>query len=320
MVVVGIVYQLAVAPNRAAVRVGDVSVNATEFSTRTLRALQPAQPVGALSGTERPVGRPEHLRRQNRAVAGNAVQQFLHRRPGHGRRHRRPDRGAGSRKPAGITVTDEEVEHTAQGDCQQPGSCHRGPGYGDGGGQRRCNSHRCPLDANAHPSRLRSRQQDADDDCGITDTASTTATVAVTDTATPTATATATTTDTVASLPTPVHAADARAAAHAHDHHGDALHRGADQHHQQPDPGGWHDVGQLSRGDPCTAAAEAEQYVSSNLVTTTEEQVNARHILLRVIEPAPTPTPLPEGAEPEPTATPLPEGFPTPAPTPKPAR
>lgn len=63
---------------------------------------------------------------------------------------------------------------------------------------------------------------------------------------------------------------------------------------------------------------QLSEIVSSEIVTPTEEQVHARHILLSVREPAPTPTPLPEGAAPEPTATPLPEGFPTPAPTPEP--
>ncbi|MBP6440251.1 MAG: peptidylprolyl isomerase [Caldilineaceae bacterium] len=60
------------------------------------------------------------------------------------------------------------------------------------------------------------------------------------------------------------------------------------------------------------------EIVGSEVVTPTEAQVSARHILLRVREPEPEPTPLPEGAAPEPTATPLPEGFPTPAPTPEP--
>ncbi len=46
-------------------------------------------------------------------------------------------------------------------------------------------------------------------------------------------------------------------------------------------------------------------------VPTTEEQVHARHILVRIIEPQPTPTPLPEG---QPTPTPAPDATPTPAP------
>ncbi|MEZ4609723.1 MAG: hypothetical protein R2838_05660 [Caldilineaceae bacterium] len=53
-------------------------------------------------------------------------------------------------------------------------------------------------------------------------------------------------------------------------------------------------------------------------VSTTEEQVHARHILLREITPTPEPTAVPEGQptpEPTATATPLPEGFPTPADT-----
>lgn len=46
-------------------------------------------------------------------------------------------------------------------------------------------------------------------------------------------------------------------------------------------------------------------------VPTTEEQVHARHILVRVIEAGPTPTPVPEG---QPTPTPDPSATPTPAP------
>ena len=61
--------------------------------------------------------------------------------------------------------------------------------------------------------------------------------------------------------------------------------------------------------------------IGEEQVPGTEEQVHARHILLRIREPTPTPTPLPEGAdtpEPTPSPTPLPEGFPTPTPTPGP--
>ena len=61
--------------------------------------------------------------------------------------------------------------------------------------------------------------------------------------------------------------------------------------------------------------------IGDERVTSTEEQVNARHILLREITPTPEPTALPDGAAPpEPTATstPLPEGAPTPVPTPGP--
>jgi parvulin-like peptidyl-prolyl isomerase len=46
-------------------------------------------------------------------------------------------------------------------------------------------------------------------------------------------------------------------------------------------------------------------------VSTTDEQVRAQHILVRVITPAPTATPLPEG---QPTPTPDPAATPTPAP------
>ncbi|MGL4649229.1 MAG: peptidylprolyl isomerase, partial [Caldilineaceae bacterium] len=56
-------------------------------------------------------------------------------------------------------------------------------------------------------------------------------------------------------------------------------------------------------------------------VAATEEQVKARHILLREITPTPEPTAVPEGQptpEPTATATPLPEGAPTPSPTPAP--
>jgi hypothetical protein len=55
--------------------------------------------------------------------------------------------------------------------------------------------------------------------------------------------------------------------------------------------------------------------LGEELVSATEEQVRARHILVRVDPPTPEPDP---NAEPTPTATPLPEGFPTPAPTPEP--
>lgn len=63
------------------------------------------------------------------------------------------------------------------------------------------------------------------------------------------------------------------------------------------------------------------EVVADERVETTEEQVRARHILLREIAPTPEPTAVPEGQPtPEPTATasPLPEGFPTPLPTPAP--
>ncbi|MEZ4657259.1 MAG: peptidylprolyl isomerase [Caldilineaceae bacterium] len=53
-------------------------------------------------------------------------------------------------------------------------------------------------------------------------------------------------------------------------------------------------------------------------VSTTEEQVHARHILLRDREPTPTPTEVPPDQptpEPTATATELPEGAPTPTPT-----
>jgi parvulin-like peptidyl-prolyl isomerase len=56
-------------------------------------------------------------------------------------------------------------------------------------------------------------------------------------------------------------------------------------------------------------------------VALTEEQIRARHILLRVRPEEPTPTPVPEGQptpEPTATATALPEGAPTPTPTPGP--
>jgi parvulin-like peptidyl-prolyl isomerase len=61
--------------------------------------------------------------------------------------------------------------------------------------------------------------------------------------------------------------------------------------------------------------------VANEQVSVTSEEVNARHILLRVIEPEPSPTPVPEGfptPEPTLTPTPVPEGFPTPAPAPEP--
>jgi parvulin-like peptidyl-prolyl isomerase len=61
--------------------------------------------------------------------------------------------------------------------------------------------------------------------------------------------------------------------------------------------------------------------IGEEQVAATEEQVQARHILLRVSTPEPTPEPVGEGTPtPEPTftPTPLPEGFPTPEPTPTP--
>ena len=64
-----------------------------------------------------------------------------------------------------------------------------------------------------------------------------------------------------------------------------------------------------------------EEAVTAERVETTETQVNARHILLRPVEPTPEPTAVPEGEPtPEPTATPteVPEGAPTPRPTPAP--
>ncbi|MBE2240334.1 MAG: peptidylprolyl isomerase [Caldilineaceae bacterium] len=63
-----------------------------------------------------------------------------------------------------------------------------------------------------------------------------------------------------------------------------------------------------------------QEVIASETVTDTEEAVHARHILLRVREPEPTPTAVPDGVTPEPTLTPtpLPDGAPTPTPTPGP--
>lgn len=61
------------------------------------------------------------------------------------------------------------------------------------------------------------------------------------------------------------------------------------------------------------------EVIGEEKVAAAQEEVHARHILLRVITPTPSPTPLPEGfptPEPTLTPTPLPEGFPTPTPTP----
>ncbi len=61
--------------------------------------------------------------------------------------------------------------------------------------------------------------------------------------------------------------------------------------------------------------------VADEEVSATAEEVNVRHILLREIEPTPTPTDVPEGEptpEPTPAPTDLPEGAPTPLPTPAP--
>lgn len=68
-------------------------------------------------------------------------------------------------------------------------------------------------------------------------------------------------------------------------------------------------------------AQKLRDAVADELVTPTTEEVNARHILIRVIEPEPSPTPVPEGEPtPEPTLPPteVPEGAPTPPPTPEP--
>lgn len=64
-----------------------------------------------------------------------------------------------------------------------------------------------------------------------------------------------------------------------------------------------------------------QEIIGEEKVPAVEEQVHARHILLRIITPEPTPTPVPEGdptPEPTLTPTPLPEGAPTPTPTPAP--
>lgn len=64
-----------------------------------------------------------------------------------------------------------------------------------------------------------------------------------------------------------------------------------------------------------------QEVIGEEKAPAVEEQVHARHILLRVITPQPTPTPLAQGEPtPEPTLTPTPlaEGEPTPTPTPAP--
>ena len=68
-------------------------------------------------------------------------------------------------------------------------------------------------------------------------------------------------------------------------------------------------------------ADKVEEAVAGDEVATTEEQVNARHILISEIQPTPAPTDVPEGdptPEPTATATAVPEGEPTPVPTPGP--
>jgi len=63
------------------------------------------------------------------------------------------------------------------------------------------------------------------------------------------------------------------------------------------------------------------EVVASDLVSDTESQVNARHILVRVIDPTPEPTEVPEGEDtPEPTPEPteVPEDGPQPTATPAP--
>lgn len=68
-------------------------------------------------------------------------------------------------------------------------------------------------------------------------------------------------------------------------------------------------------------AEKVAEAIGADGVATTEEQVNARHILISEIEPTPTPTDVPEGdptPEPTATATAVPEGAPTPVPTPGP--
>jgi peptidyl-prolyl cis-trans isomerase SurA len=64
-----------------------------------------------------------------------------------------------------------------------------------------------------------------------------------------------------------------------------------------------------------------QETIGDEEVSATQEEVHARHILISVIEPTPTPTEVPEGEPtPEPTVTPteLPEGAPTPTATPAP--
>jgi parvulin-like peptidyl-prolyl isomerase len=64
-----------------------------------------------------------------------------------------------------------------------------------------------------------------------------------------------------------------------------------------------------------------QETIGDEEVSATQEEVHARHILISVIEPTPTPTDVPEGEPtPEPTMTPteLPEGAPTPTATPAP--
>lgn len=60
------------------------------------------------------------------------------------------------------------------------------------------------------------------------------------------------------------------------------------------------------------------EVIGDEEVSATEEQVNARHILLRPRDPTPTPTDVPEGGDtpvPTPAPTELPEDAPTPTPT-----
>jgi parvulin-like peptidyl-prolyl isomerase len=312
MVVVGIVYQLAVAPNRTAVRVGDVTVNATEFWKRArferfnllnqlARYQELSTQLGGQSVFDAQIGQLQATLSSNFSVGAQAmdgvVEDLI---------------VAQEAARRGVTVTDEEVENALReeiANSQGLVTVAQATATAEANAGATATAALWTPTPTLAPTVAPAAAVTTTEE--ITDTASTTATVAVTDTAT--------TTDTVASLPTPV---------------------------TPPTPAPLptpviitetlYTEGLTNITNNLTQAAgmtlddyravirarllreKLSEIVSSDLVTATEEQVNARHILLRVIEPAPTPTPLPEGAEPEPTATPLPEGFPTPAPTPEP--
>lgn len=311
MVVVGIVYQLAVAPNRTAVRVGDVTVNATEFWKRArferfnllnqlARYQELSSQLGGQSVFDAQIGQLQATLASNFSVGAQAmdgvVEDLI---------------VAQEAARRGITVTDEEVENALREEiansqglvtvAQATATAEANAGATATAALWTPTPTLAPTVAPAAAVTTTAAITDA---TGITDTVVVTDTTPTTDTVVEAAPVAP---PTPAPLPTPVIITETL--------YTEGL-TNITENLTQAAGMTLDDYRAVIRAR--LLRQKLSEIVSSDLVTPTEEQVNARHILLRVIEPAPTPTPLPEGAEPEPTATPLPEGFPTPAPTPEP--
>ena len=307
LVAVGVVYQLAVVPNRTAVKVGDTTINATEFWKRVrferfnllnqlARYQEFSAQLGGQSVFDAQIAQIQATLASDFAIGAQAMDGLVEDLVVAQEAARR-----------GVTVSDAEIEEALREEIA------------NSQGLVTVAQATATAEANAGATAtaaLWTPTPTIEPTAVVTATTVLTGTDALTDTAGVTETAAApvepapaepTPPPTAAPLPTPVIISDTL--------YTEGLNNVTNNLTQA--------AGMTLEDYRAVVRArllreKLSEIVSTDLVTPTEEQVQARHILVRVIEPAPEPTPLPEGAEPPPTATPLPEGFPTPAPTPEP--